>query len=167
LLTFQDSAPVFFNYISRFKAEKCYFEGEAIPDWRHKAARVDHEHQNSELAIGFTDQAGRKTNFQIWLAVLRNTADKWFKEVEKVEIPDFNETIAAYHLLQAEMTGRIEDTSSQVSPCILLGFKIPKTRTVRTRDTLDSGLGMESLTGTIWAVSPYLGHCYVLERSTY
>jgi hypothetical protein len=40
MLIFSDSEPAFFNYISRLKAEKHYLEEEAIPDWRHKAARV-------------------------------------------------------------------------------------------------------------------------------
>ena len=90
----QDSEPAFFNYIGRLKAEKGYLESEAIPDWRHKAARVDYEQQISE-SIQFTDELG---NIRIWLASLRETTSKWFKEAAETEIPSFSVTVAEYLL---------------------------------------------------------------------
>jgi hypothetical protein len=70
-----DSEPAFSNYIGRLKAEKRYLEDEAMPDWRHKA---DYQHQESDLAVCFADEAGTETNIQNWWTVLYNTATKWF-----------------------------------------------------------------------------------------
>lgn len=146
MLTFQDSEPAFFNYVSRLKAEKCYLQEEAIPDWRHKAARVEQEHWEFDFATRFTDEAGRDTSFRSWLDTLRNTASQWFAEAEYQEIPGFDETVAEFHLFQAELIREIETTLSKESLNILLGLGMAKTGAVRRRDTLDSGIGMESLT---------------------
>jgi hypothetical protein len=90
------------------KAEKGYLESEVIPDWRHKAARVDRRISESTQ---FTDELEK---IRIWLARLRETTSKWFKEAAETEIPSFNITVAEYLLTgNAFEQGNIQEIYSK------------------------------------------------------
>lgn len=136
-----DSEPAFFNYQNHLRAEKRYLLEEALPDWRHKAARVFHEHRQCDVKAVFHGNAGSQLDFETWWTRLQEEVGKWLEDTEDTEIPEFENTVAEHGVLQAEEVKKGLAREERCSRKITLELDVPEPKRERA-ETMDSGIGM-------------------------
>lgn len=101
LKNISDSEPAFFTYTSQLQSEKRYLLEEALPDWRHKAARVLQEHSACDTKVLSRGKVETGMDFETWWTKLQEEVDKWLEEAENRVTPDFEDTVAEYRIFQA------------------------------------------------------------------
>jgi hypothetical protein len=75
--------------------EAQYLVGEALPDWKHKATRVEHASCRQEIMMDpETAQNGSHAEFVRWFATLKDDVQEWKRIAEGVEVPDFEQAVA-------------------------------------------------------------------------
>jgi len=76
----------FFNYQNQLKAEKDYLLGEALPDWRQKAAMV-----TAALAeyadISFRWRS-REVTVRTWWDTVKSAVAAWANQADEIEVPE-------------------------------------------------------------------------------
>jgi hypothetical protein len=117
---------------------------EALPDWRHKAARVFHENRQCDTKVVFRGKAGSQTDFEAWWTELQGEVDKWLEEAEDTEIPDFEDTVAEYRIFQAKEIKKSLAREERRSRKITLELDVPEPKELQRVETMDSGIGMGS-----------------------
>ena len=137
-----DSEPAFFNYTNHLQAEKRYLLEEALPDWQHKAARLNHEQRHSGTKILFRDHTGIMVDFKTWWSRLKAEVDKWLEDAKDTDIPSFDKTMADYHAFQAKEIIRVPPRDERRSLKIMLELDIPEPQKLDKGETIDSGIGM-------------------------
>lgn len=139
-----DSEPAFFNYINQLRAEREYLLQEALPDFRHKAARVNSELQQYRIRASLQDEAGKKIEFATWWKSLQVEVDRWMEEAEDTDLPDFDETVAEFRIFQAKEIRKNQARLERRSRKIMLDLDIPEPKNSDQPERLDSGVGMET-----------------------
>jgi hypothetical protein len=136
-----DLEPAFFTYQNQIRAEKRYLLEEALPDWRHKAARVSHENRQCGAKAIFHDKVGSQIEFETWWTQLQEEVGKWLEDAEDTEIPEFEETVAEYRVFQAKEIKKGLAREERRSRKIMLELDVPEPKRERA-ETMDSGIGM-------------------------
>ncbi len=137
-----DSEPAFFNYTNHLQAEKRYLLEEALPDWRHKAVRLNHEQRQLDTKVLFRDRAGITGDFKTWWIALTAEVDKWLEDAEDTDIPDFDVTVADYRSFQAKEIKKVFARDERRSRKIMLELDIPEPQKLDKVDKIDSGISM-------------------------
>ena len=137
-----DSEPAFFTYTSQLQSEKRYLLEEALPDWRHKAARVLQEHSACDKKILFRSQVETGTDFETWWTELQEEVDKWLEEAENRVTPDFEDTVAEYRIFQAQEVNTSLARKNGRGWRFKLELEAPKPNMLEVLKTIDSGIGV-------------------------
>src|SRR5277367_1116113 len=137
-----DSEPAFFTYTSQLQSEKRYLLEEALPDWRHKAARVLQEHSACDIKVLFSSKVETGTDFETWRTELQEEADKWLEEAENRVIPDFEDTVAEYRIFQAQEVNMSLARKNGRSWRFKLELEAPEPNMLEVLKTIDSGVGV-------------------------
>lgn len=78
-----------------------YLAREALPDWKHKLARVKQECCQFGIVIDpQVAQRGAEKQFAKWFSTLRDEVIEWKRSTEAVEIPRFDQAVEDFKALQ-------------------------------------------------------------------
>jgi hypothetical protein len=119
-----DSEPAYFWYQTQVRTEARYFTTEAFPDWKHKAARIEHECflqgtvLNSDMA-----ETGTEAHFAKWFSFLKEEVQEWRRMVEGVEVPDFGQAVSDLMTIQAKEAAATVDGGLVDGPVDGPGFR--------------------------------------------
>jgi hypothetical protein len=102
---------------------------EALPDWRHKAARVSFEIQQFDVPISVRDKDGKEIALRAWWTALQRAVKELSEEAEDTDIPDFEDTVAAYRHFQSKEIKKAQARAQRRSRKILLDLAIPEPKT--------------------------------------
>ena len=142
LKSISNSEPAFFTYTSQLQSEKRYLLEEALPDWRHKAARVLQEHSACDTKVLFRIKVETGTDFETWWTELQEEVDKWLEEVENRVVPDFKDTVAEYRIFQAQEVNMSLARKNGRSWRFKLELEAPEPNMLEVLKTIDSGIGV-------------------------
>jgi hypothetical protein len=143
-----DSEPAFFTYTSQLQSEKRYLLEEALPDWRHKAARVLQEHSACDTKVLFRSKFETGTGFETWWTKLQEEVDKWLEEAKNTVIPDFEDTVAEYRIFQAQEVNTSLAGKNGRSWRFKLELEAPEPNMLEVLKTIDSGIEVGIKSGT-------------------
>lgn len=114
-------------------SESRYLVSEAFPDWKHKAARIEHEwFCRGTTGDSGTDESKAERAFAKWLSTLRDEVLGWKMNAEAIEIPDFNQAVIDLTALRARR--RASETTETASESELIDGGLEKI------EKLDSGI---------------------------
>jgi hypothetical protein len=137
-----DSEPAFFTYQNQLRAEKRYLLEEALPDWRHKAARVFQEHRHSDNKAVFSGRTVPQTDFETWWSKLQEEIHKLLEDAEDTEVPEFEDTVAEYRIYRTKEIKKGEAREERRSRKIMLELDAPELKIRERAETMDSGIDM-------------------------
>jgi hypothetical protein len=97
-----DSEPAYFYYRSTVEDEIHYLVAEALPDWKHKAARFKQE--CVYVGIPLDPAAARSeagAELAKWFSALKDEVQEWEQRMKGLEIPSFEQAVADLEAMKA------------------------------------------------------------------
>lgn len=77
------------------RTETGYLITEALPDWKHKATRVEYECRRQGIMLDpELARTAAEAEFAKWFSQLREEVKKWKAIGDAVEVPDFEQAVA-------------------------------------------------------------------------
>ncbi len=94
-------------------SEVQYLVTEALPDWKHKFTRLEHECLRQGIMLDPEKaQNGANAEFAKWFWTLKDEVQEWKRIAEAVEVPDFDHAVADLTAMQIKRkASRLNRTS--------------------------------------------------------